>query len=219
MGHEAFKGGNKNNLYPYSLCDRGEGGRPGTECGLREYYCWAERRCIESIEWFLAKKESPKRWSRFLRLAALIVGGLGGLVPLTSAARINGYLESFFALPAGIEWNGIGYVLLGVAGLLVLIDKLFGFSSSWMRYMTTQIRLQQLLIDYQAQWCNYQGSPDKDSVEAKARMYQNIRAFLLRLMTDLEEEIGTWANDYRAQLARMEQDLQKRQQMPNEQTV
>ncbi|NAS12286.1 SLATT domain-containing protein [Poritiphilus flavus] len=47
-----------------------------------------------------------------------------------------------------------GYVCLMIASTVLLIDRLFGHSSGWIRYMMAQLEIENSISEYHAQWLN-----------------------------------------------------------------
>lgn len=45
-----------------------------------------------------------------------------------------------------------GYIFLALAAGCVAMDKFFGFSSNWMRFMTTSLALQRHLAEFEMDW-------------------------------------------------------------------
>ena len=77
----------------------------------------------------------------------------GGVTPLLRARE------------SGLVASGWGYVALALSAGCVLFDRYFGYTSSWMRYMRAQARLNRVLVAAQAQWtaamirCAHDGAP------------------------------------------------------------
>jgi len=105
---------------------------------LSSAYSATERASLDAIQWYIHKKRSKSRWSRVTRSLAIALGVVGALVPLVSPV-----------ISISLAW---GYTALGLAGGCVALDKLFGFSSSWMRYIQAEFELQHLLQGLQYAW-------------------------------------------------------------------
>ncbi len=91
----------------------------------------------QTIEWYATKRASKRRWAPWLRGLAIVVTGMAGLVPLIGKwTECNGR--------PGVDPVLTG-ILAGVAAILVLLDKFFGFTSAWTRYMKADQQISQLL--------------------------------------------------------------------------
>lgn len=74
--------------------------------------------------------------SIIVRSIAMILGSLGGLIPIVLPI-----------LSLSQEWLNIGYVLIGIAAIFIATNKFFGFSTGHARYVITQLKLEDLLIN------------------------------------------------------------------------
>jgi hypothetical protein len=152
----------------------------------------AENKAIIAINWYLQRKSKEKAWSQRLRLGAIILASLGGLMPL---------LQSL--LPYAGQ---AGYVLLGMAAACVAVDKFFGFSSAWMRYMTTEIALQRDLAEFQMDWMMLSvelGAQEPDAA-MKKHMLARLKTFRLQTLNQLHDEMQLWVHEFHNSLAQLE---------------
>lgn len=183
---------------------------PHTHANLLELAQRLEQRATSFIHWYLDKKAGPKRWSQSIRVLAIGLTTLGGLCPLFSSFRIN--LFGLVVLDSGLI-NQWGYIFIALAGALVLADRYLGCSSSWMRYMTTQMALQRCLERFQLNWAIWriQTGPAQNTLGVD----QVNRA--LRLLSDFQEEVSelvdqefkAWISDFKEQLSSLQNSTAK----------
>ena len=158
---------------------------------LVELFCWAEDRTQRTIEWYLWRKTSRARWSKFCRGAAILFGVLGGITPVLHAA----YPDA-----PSTEW---GFVLLGAAGGFVIADRIFGFSSSWTRFMRTQAALQAELARAQARFLAWQAGLGDDSVagtDAAKELVDLVEGLVETTTAAVFQETTSWADDLAVQI-------------------
>src|SRR5262245_45419823 len=98
----------------------------------------------ESIAWYVGAKNTKRFFARAIRLLAITLGALAALLPTLGELYSS---QGKSAIPAG--WTA---VMAGVVALLLLIDKFFGFSTAWMRYITSELQLRQMLQEFQIEW-------------------------------------------------------------------
>lgn len=154
-------------------------------------YLHVENKAREMIGWYLTHKRSSARWSRVLRFLAIFFAGVGGLCPL---------LQSF-----SVHFNQLGYVALGLVAAIFGFDKFFGFSSAWMRYMLTQIRLQKKFAEFQLEWLKRRSFVDKDLPKEKAEeLFGFLQAFQVDLLGDVEQEIQSWVAEFQSNLLQLD---------------
>jgi len=152
---------------------------------LSSYFKHVERTTIAAIHWYLHKKRSKSRWSRYFRSASIVLGTIGALIPLLTP--ITGL---------SLAW---GYTALGLAGGCVALDKLFGFSSSWMRYINCELELQHLLSNLQSIWLIRVSTGPHD--KQTEREYQEELAALLVKHSEaaasaIRTETASWTSEF-----------------------
>ena len=83
----------------------------------------------QAISWYLTARGPKRRWAQRLRVGAIIMVAVAGVLPVLS--QIFGAGSSVKIQPA---WAAVA---LAIAVSLVALDRFFGFSSAWARYMAT----------------------------------------------------------------------------------
>lgn len=147
------------------------------------------------MDWYLRKKESKKWLSLWLRCAAIIFGIAGGLCPL-----VGGSVR-------GIELFRLGYVLLGVAGGLVLFDTLFGVSSSWMRYMAAAQRIERARDRFRLQWMALSNRSGGDVADRQDEMVARLERFVDDIHGIVEDETDAWIAEFQKGISRLERNI------------
>jgi hypothetical protein len=155
------------------------------------------------IAWYLVNKVPQKWWARKIRLAVIVFTTIGGLIPLIAASKVLARWTD------GIEFSQFGYISLALAGACIGLDRYFGFSSAWIRYLTTATMLQRLLHEFCLDWaildtCHEGGAPEQ--IEP---MLRRIQIFVTRVRSELEKETADWAAEYRSNLAEMEKSMRE----------
>lgn len=139
-------------------------------------------------EWYMANKVPKARWSKRLRLLSAVLLTVGGLIP---AVNVAGATD----VPAAV-----GYFPLALAAGAVAIDRAFGFSTAWIRYMHTDALVQQKLDDAKVQWAvldSQLGGADPTPKQVAERL-----AYLQRLNRQLQDlvvaETEQWVAEFRS---------------------
>jgi hypothetical protein len=163
-----------------------------------------EQRITEAIDWYLRKKRWPSRASRLLRFLAIVLAVLGGLAPLVS----GGNDTTSCLLVNADRW---GYILIALAGACLLFDRFFGFSASWMRYMTAQMALQRSLEEFQLSWAVWridveENKPTKDQQNAA---YALLRSVQHRTADLIDKEFQRWIAQFQEQLTALQAAIDK----------
>lgn len=170
---------------------------------------YVESLLAKDIGWYRARIRSVRSWSRRLRVVAILLTSLGGLVPLLEAAGIF----SSAVMPnaesgSGFRPGQIGYVLLGVAGSVALFDRFFGYSTAWMRYIATMLALERLRESFRLEWAlasrRLASGGRNDAVN---KLLQLASRTILAAKEHSEKETEAWIAEFEANLSRLEQDL------------
>lgn len=111
---------------------------------IEEIYKKAIDNVDQKIGWYERKSASSGAYSKLLRLITLLFGGIGILCPLFDSLSLFDAADGTF--------SKLGYVFLGVAGIFLISDRLYGWSTGWMRFMSTLLRLKKLKRQFELKW-------------------------------------------------------------------
>ena len=97
----------------------------------------------------------------------------------------------------------MGYVFLTLTGGALALDRFFGFSSSWVRYMDASNRLARILTNLQLDWEALSASfgetpPDDRQLASSLDLF---RKNLNAVATVVENETTAWAKLFTKELA------------------
>lgn len=144
-----------------------------------------------SINWYISAKRPKKFYASSCRVLAIILGAVAGFLPL---------LGEMFKPENGRPLFHAGWtaILLGVAGALVLTDRVFGFSTAWMRYISTELQLRQIADEFQIDWeaekAAWQGQ--EPSPEQVTQMLARCKAFVTQINTIVRDETNVWIQEF-----------------------
>lgn len=149
-----------------------------------------------AIDWYLRKK-TGKQWpAKILRSLAIGATALAGLIPM---------LAEIITTESGVPrfspvWASVALL---VAATCVGIDRFFGFSSGWMRFLTTEMQIRRALHDFLLDWetrrAGWEGK-DLGAQEAEAGL-QHCKLFMSEVNDILKAEMDTWVTEFRAAVA------------------
>lgn len=161
---------------------------------LANLFRWLESETLRTIDWYLAEKRGKAFLSRTLRASSVFFFTAGAVLPVIMVALRN---------PTGALW---GYVLLALGASCLGLDKAFGFSSSWTRYVSTAVQLKSLLSAFQVQWSLLGTESDSP------RWIESTSALLRKFSADVEScvEVETfrWVAEFHANLLALETETQ-----------
>jgi len=170
-------------------------------------YAAVQDKVQSTVEWYVRKKRNPSRLSYVLRTMAILFTVLGGICPILQSALPDKILGP-------VSLNNLGYVLLAFAGGAVLIDKYGGYSTAWMRYINTHLKLDAKLHQFQIEWmiacAQYDLDPAKEPAKLVALM-DKLRIFGIEASELVEQETQAWMVEFQNQLALLQKASEKEQ--------
>jgi low affinity Fe/Cu permease len=156
----------------------------------------------QAINWYLIARRPKKRWAQRLRVGAIIMVAVAGVLPVLSQIFAAG---SSVKIPPA--W---ATVALAIAVALVALDRFFGFSSAWARYMATgqaiSAALNQFRLDWQQSRCKH---PTDELTRENIDDFLNLAKTLVRKTDDLvQAETLQWVKEFRETLTEIERSAQ-----------
>lgn len=153
-----------------------------------------------AVEWYSKAKRSKKHWAQNIRIASIVIGAAAALLPtIGEMLQKNG---KYFS-------SGWTTILLGVVGTLLLLDRFFGFSSAWMRYIVAELQLNQILQEFELDWenerSNWQGNiPTKDQIN---QMLAKVKALTSQINIIIRDETNVWVQEFQNNIKNLDESL------------
>jgi len=152
-----------------------------------------------AIDWYLKAKRPKQKSAIWARMAAIVLTALAGIIPMI----VQIFVENGKPLiqPA---WASVS---LGIAAAMVVVDRFFGFSSGWMRYISAELRIRQLLREFELEWqtlkAGWKGlDPTDDQVHT---ILSRAKMFINQVTTVVQEETNTWIREFQESLKQVEE--------------
>src|SRR5215472_15705052 len=172
---------------------------------LRELREYVETEAQKQIAWYYAKKARKARMSVTLRFISIVLFVLGGLVPIIKAT-----LPASATATLPFDFGQAGYLLIGVAAGCIGLDRFFGYSTGWIRYVTTAMAIEKSLEEFRLEWtrnmAKMRGTPP--TTEHLETLIQTCAAFSLAIKSQVEQETKAWVLEFQNNLSQLEKDLQ-----------
>lgn len=169
---------------------------------LRQY---VENEAQRQIDWYHAKRKVKAAISTGLRFVAILLVVLGGLVPIVKATLTPDTVKRI-----GFDFGQTGYLLIAIAAGCVFMDRFFGYSTGWIRYITTALALEKSLEEFRLEWARHVaklrgGPPDEMQLD---QLILTCESFSLAIRSQVEQETKAWVAEFESNLAQLERDLQ-----------
>jgi SMODS and SLOG-associating 2TM effector domain 2 len=178
---------------------------PDVENSLIELRQYVEKQAQKQSAWYYAKKTRKARVSIVLRFVSILLFVMGGLVPIIKATLLPDVIKN---LP--FDFGQAGYLLIAVAAGCVGLDRFFGYSTGWIRYITTAMAIEKSLEEYRMEWARNiaklrGGPPNEQQLD---QLIQTCETFSLAIKTQVEQETKAWVAEFQSNLTQLEKDLQ-----------
>lgn len=150
--------------------------------------------------WYAEKRPAKRLWGRALRVLAILLGATGAVLPIL--AEITATAGNPVIAPG---WSAVA---LALAATCVGLDRYFGFSSGWMRFMAAEQRLVRQRHDFEYSWnqllATESGTPTGDDV---VKLVGLAHANVLVVQDIVAGETSDWLAEFRGALADAERRL------------
>src|SRR5262249_42882887 len=105
--------------------------------------------------------------------------------------------------------NGLwASLLLGVAAALVGLDKAFGYSSGWARYVLTATKIRKALEEFRMDWVELMakaGNPLR--ADTVTPLIERAKKFRVDVEALVLQETKDWVTEFQSSMAQMEKDV------------
>jgi hypothetical protein len=171
---------------------------------LEKLYNLSVQSATGSIDWYTRAKPAKKRMAQALRLVAILATMIGGVIPVLAEVDIGIHLNPMLAS-----------VAIAIAAGAVLLDRFFGYSASWIRFIVTKQKIQDRLQAFQYDWEVEQVTWRDDQLD-DARTQELINkcaAFVTDIQSLVLEETQAWVEQFQTALQDIEQKLEAQAQV------
>ncbi len=122
------------NLQPMKLPDIGQ---PEQDQELQQLYAAVVAKTEEAIRWYDRHKDKNKRFATGLRGGAVVLAALASIFPIAVSMFPTEWLPQ--------RWVPVASILAALGAVCVALDRLYGYSSNWMRYLVALLDLHRQL--------------------------------------------------------------------------
>lgn len=149
--------------------------------------------------YYASRSPSKRRWARGLRIIAIIATSLGGIIPILSQIADK---TKFAIDPA---WST---VFISVAITAIGLDRFFGFSSAWMRFVTADVKIQSKIDGYllaiESEKFSWAGQ--KPDFEKGRSMLTIIMNFINEVNEIVKDETNTWMVEFQSVIQKFNEE-------------
>lgn len=161
---------------------------------LKTIYEHANATCAAIRGWYWSSIAVKRRISWWVRGATFLLLIVGSLLPVAAGFSDASALR--------LQCTQSGVVALALAGLLQGADRIFGWSSGWLRYITTVVAIESRSRRFELEWAGYllarHGALDDADVRNLFELARQYEDDTVRLQA---EETSKWAAEFSTSMA------------------
>ena len=156
----------------------------------------------KAIDWYWKAKRWKRIPSQGIQFCALLLTAAAGLVPIIVQLVKNARVL------AGFDSGPLASLFVGIAAALLGLDKAFGYSSGWTRYVLTASSMTKLLHEFRMDWVALSAAAAvPPTPEQQTVMIQRAKEFVSTIQGLIAQETKEWATEFQSNMAQMEKDL------------
>jgi hypothetical protein len=161
---------------------------------LPAIYGHAEGFSARCRAWYWQSIRHKRLVSTGARLAAFALAAFGVVAPLVTAIWSQDGER--------LAWSQLAVAALALAGLTQLADRVFGWSSGWLRYMSTVTAMENLTRQFELEWAAYFIALGREVLPAEVRAVFDIAQRFEVQVADLQKrETDAWVAEFNTGLA------------------
>jgi hypothetical protein len=162
-----------------------------------------EAEAATAYEWYWAQKRWKRIPSQWIQFNAVLLTALAGLAPV--GVQVWNNFKGVTPMP---DTGPIATLCVGFAAALLGIDKAFGFSTGWVRYVMAATAITKLLQEFRMDWVALNAAASvPPSAEQQAAMLQRAKIFITGLQDIVVQETKDWMTEFQSNMAQMEKDI------------
>ena len=171
---------------------------------LRDIRMAVEDEGQKAIDWYWRSKKWKARLSRAIQFFALALTATAGLAPIFVQVLKNFGVR----IPTNFDSGSIASLCVGTAAALLGLDKAFGLSSGWTRYVLTATSMTKVLHEFRMDWVALAAAAqDPPTPQERTGLLQRASEFISAMQSMVVQETKDWATEFQNNLAQMEKDL------------
>ena len=162
-----------------------------------------EAEAATAYEWYWRQKRWKRIPSQWIQFNAVALTALAGLAPILVQVIKNSKGSTVIS-----DTGPIASLCVGLAAALLGIDKAFGFSTGWVRYVMSATSITKLLQEFRMDWVALNAAAAAPpTAEQQAAMLLRAKNFISGLQDIVIQETKDWATEFQSNMAQMEKDI------------
>ncbi len=197
MAAQNGSSGASDNLNPGSI----NWGKDDADQAIRQLTNYVESEADKAMAWYWRNKQWKARLSRTIQLSVIVLTALAGLFPVVV------YLAKDMKWPYLGESGLWPSLFVGIAATLIGIDRAFGLSSGWSRYVLTATSIRKMLEEFRLDCALIMCKPGQSASDRSVAIVQRAKEFRLAVEEAVLQETKDWATEFQNNISQLEKDV------------
>lgn len=146
-----------------------------------------------NIDWYTRNARLKKRRAQIIRLLSLSMLGIGSVSPV----MIDLYHEQN---PSADIPTSIATLIIAAGTGLIALDRFWGYSTGWMRFLTTEMQIKTLLESFQYDWYTQINQFDVNETGLTEALITRCATLRDQINNMVQEETKSWVEEFQASL-------------------
>jgi hypothetical protein len=143
--------------------------------------------------WYWHSIRRKRMVSTHARLAVFVLGAFGVTAPLIAAIGWD--------VSERLLWSQTAVAALALAGLAQLADRVFGWSSGWLRYISTVTAMEDLTRQFELDWAGYFIAMGKIQPTEVKPLFDIAQRFEVEIAALQKRETDAWVVEFNTGLS------------------
>ncbi|AOW20747.1 SLATT domain-containing protein [Urechidicola croceus] len=169
---------------------------------VKEYLKYILAYQKEQMTWYKSRKKTRRIFSEVLLTIAIILFAASLITPLLPGTIINNIDQINFG-----NYYAWGYIFLITTTIILLGDRLFGHSNSWIRFTLTYLQIDTVCSEFHGKWIEILPQLEDEAISDEARLaaIQLLQKFDTTLKNIVKIESENWKEVFTTQLKEFSQ--------------
>ena len=173
---------------------------PDPDESLKRLLRYVESEADKAIAWYWQRKKWKARLSRGVQFLAVVLTALAGIVPVAGAL-----LKDANVAPISPLWSSL---LVGIAAALLGVDRAFGYSSGWARYVLAATAIRKNYEEFRMDWIALTaGACPTPTPEQVAALLQKAKDFRVGVEAIVQQETRDWVTEFQSNISQLEKEV------------
>jgi hypothetical protein len=164
------------------------------EQALPSIYDHASKASKEACTWYWESIRTKRRASQGVWFVTLSMVILGTVLPILAGLITKSEIRLIFTQS--------GVAALAIGGLLQVADRVFGWSSGWLRYITTVTAMESSTRKFELEWAGYiLNKSDRLNHDDKKALFDLAKRFEEDIAKLQSDETDKWVTEFNSSVA------------------